>query len=205
MKNYLSRMSRRERLYLLAGAVALFIGLVVYPAIKKAGAYHEEQQALLADESALLEDLYNLFYDAPVIEEEYDNLSAALHEADDLLFPPIENPILTQTAMIRLFNELGPDLELETTSGRSSVGDAANQMNLSVRGQGRYPEILKFMHRLESYRPLILVESFTIREERSRRGRGPRGRGSQQASSGTEPNLALYMQVQIICQEGGES
>ena len=202
MKNILSRMSRRERLYLIAGTVVLFIGLVVYPATKKAAVHRETQREVLEDEMALLEDLYALFYDASAIEEEHEILRAALRKANDLLFPPIENPILTQTAMIKLFNELGPDLDLETTAGRSSVGDASNQMNLAVKGEGRYPEILKFMHRLETYRPLILVEGFSIRERQSR---GPRGRfGSRGATQGTEPNLAVTMSVQIICQEGAE-
>jgi hypothetical protein len=204
MKNIFSRMSRRERLYLMVGLIVLFIGVVVSPAIKKAAAYRKAQQELCEDEMALLEDLYALYYDAPVIEEEHETLRAALRKANDLLFPPIKNPILTQTAMIKLFNELGPDLNLETTAGPSSVNDAANQMNLVVRGEGRYPEILKFMHRLETYRPLILIESFSIRERQQYRG--PRSRfGSRSGiSPGTEPNLALSLSVQIICQEGAE-
>lgn len=207
MMNLLQRMSRRERLYLIIGVAVLLFGVVVYPAKKKAVAFREVQREMLEDEILLLEDLYGLFYDAPAIEEENELLLQTLRKADDLLFPPIENPILTQTAMIRLMNELGPDLELETTSGRSSVGDAANQMNLTVRGEGRYPEIVKFMHRLESYRPLILVESFSM----TRRGGGSRGRGGfsrlglrPTGIESGEPRLALSLSIQIICQEGTE-
>ncbi len=203
MKKLFLRMSRRERLYLMAGATVLLFGVVVYPIAKKGAAYRETQQEMLGEEMALLEDLYGLLYDAPAIEEEHEALRVTLRQADDLLFPPIENPILTQTAMIKLFNELGPDLNLQITAGRSSVGDAANQMNLSVRGEGRYPEILKFMHRLETYRPLILVESFSVSE---RRRRGPRGRFDPRAAGvrGAEPNLVLAMSIRIICQEGAE-
>lgn len=202
MRNLFQKMSRRERLYLMVGVVVLLFGVVVYPALKKSAAHKEEQMEVLADEMALLEDYYGLFYDAPLIEEEYETLSAALKKSDDLLFPPIENPILTQTAMIKLFNELGPDLDLETKAGRSSVGDSANQMNLTVKGSGRYPEILKFMHRLETYRPLILIESFSVAEQRSRRGRGQRG-SRNTAGAGTEPNLTLALSIQIMCQDGG--
>ena len=199
MKNLFLKMSRRERLYLMAGAMVLFVGVVVYPVVGKANAYREEQLEMLGDEMLLLEDLYGLVYDTPTIQEEHDLLRDALRSADDLLFPPIENPILTQTAMIKLFNELGPDLNLETTAGRSSVGDAANQMNLTVRGSGRYPEILKFMHRLETYRPLIIVQEFSLNEQRSRRSRrGPR------VAATTEPTLELSLSLQIICQEGAE-
>jgi hypothetical protein len=200
-------MSRRERLYLISGVAVLLFGVVVYPATKKAAVYRETQREMLEDEMALLEDLYGLYYDAPAIEEENELLLHTLRKADDLLFPPIANPILTQTAMIKLMNELGPDLELETTSGRSSVGDAANQMNLTVRGEGRYPEILKFMHRLESYRPLILVESFSMSERRGGGGRGGRGGRSRLRSTvaeSGEPRLALNLSIQIICQEGAE-
>jgi hypothetical protein len=204
MKNIFSKMSRRERLYLLAGLAVVVFGVGVYPAFKKATAYREEQQEMLENDYALLDGLYGLFCDTPVIEEEYETLRAALRQSNDLLFPPIENPILTQTAMIKLLNQLGPDLELQTTSGRSSVGDAANQMNLSVKGRGRYPEILKFMHRLETYRPLILVESFSIAESRSRSSRGRRGppRPSTTTTQAAEPTLALSMSIQILCQDG---
>ena len=202
MKNFFFRMSRRERLYLIAGATVLFIGMVIYPATRKAGAYRKAQQEIFEDEMALLEDLYALFYDASAIEEEHEILRTALRDANDLLFPPIENPILTQTAMIKLFNELGPDLNLETTAGRSSVNDAANQMNLAVRGEGRYPEIFNFLHRLETYRPLVLVESFSIRERPSR-GRGRFGSRFDEAR-GAEPTLSLTLSIQIICQEGAE-
>lgn len=198
MQNPLARISRRERLYLMIGAAVLLFGLVVYPAAKNAAAFREEQHEMLADEMALLEELYALEFDAFAIEEEHETLLAALRKANDLLFPPIENRILTQTAMIKLLNELGPDLELETTSGRSSVGDAANQMNLQLRGEGRYPEVLKFLHRLEAYRPLMLVESFSVTEKRTRRRRG---RSSSEVS---EPRLDLRMSIQIICQDGGE-
>ncbi len=200
MKKIFAKMSRRERLYLMAGLAVIVFGVVVYPASRKASAFRMEQQEMLENDHTLLEGLYGLFYDAPVVEEEYETLSAALRRSNDLLFPPIENPILTQTAMIKLMNQLGPDLELETTSGRSSVSDAANQMNLSVRGQGRYPEILKFMHRLETYRPLILVESFSIGEKRSRGRRGrPRPTTTTQVA---EPTLSLNMSIRILCQDG---
>ena len=202
MKNIFAKMSRRERLYVLGGLAVLLFGMVVYPATRKAMDFREEQQEMLENDLALLDGLYGLFCDAPVIEEEHETLRAALRRSNDLLFPPIENPILTQTAMIKLMNQLGPDLELQTTSGRSSVGDAANQMNLSVKGQGRYPEILKFVHRLETYRPLILVESFSISEQRRRswRGRGPpRPSTTTQAA---EPTLSLSMSIQILCQDG---
>ncbi len=198
MNNPFAKLARRERLYLMAGAVVLFGGLVVYPGTKAATAYREEQRELLEDDLALLEDLYALELDAFAIEDEYDALSSALKKADDLLFPPIENRILTQTAMIKLLNELGPDLELETTAGRSAVGAASNQLTLQVKGEGRYPELLKFLHRLETYRPLILVQDLSMSERRTRRRR------RNQSTETSEPQLSLSMNLQIICRDRGE-
>ncbi|WP_372807787.1 GspMb/PilO family protein [Pontiella sp.] len=200
MKKMFLRMSRRERLYLVIGATVLFLGLVVYPATKKAAAYREEQRQMLEDEMLMLNSLDGLYLDEGIISDEHQALRTALREADDLLFPPIENQILTQTAMIKLFNELGPDLNLQTTAGRSAVGDASNQMNLSVRGEGRYAEILKFIHRIETYRPLILIENFSIEERRSR---GRRSRFTS-TTDDSEPTLRVDLSIQIICQEGGE-
>lgn len=198
MKNLFAKISRRERIYLMVGGAVLFLGLVISPAAKKAAAFREEQFELLQDETALLEDLYALELDGSTIESEHEMLLDALYRADDLLFPPIENRILTQTAMIKLLNELGPDMDLETTAGRSSVGDAANQMNLQVKGEGRYPEVLKLLHRLETYRPLMLVQSFSVSERRTRRRRG------SSSADVSEPRLDLKMNIQIICQDGGE-
>jgi hypothetical protein len=191
-------MSRRERLYVMAGGAVLLFGLVVYPVTKKVAAFREEQFELLQDELQLLENLYTFELDAWTIEEEHGKMVAALRKADDLIFPPIENRILTQTAMTKLRNELGPDLSLETTAGRSSIGDAANQMNLQIKGEGRYPEILKFIYRLETYRPLILVDSISLAERRTRRRR------RDTSTEASEPQLTLTMSIKIICQAGGE-
>ncbi|MDF7807170.1 GspMb/PilO family protein [Pontiellaceae bacterium B12219] len=198
MKNPLAKMSRRERLYVMAGGAVLFFGLVVYPVTKKVAAFRAEQFELLQDELQLLENLYTFELDAWTIEEEHEKMVAALRKADDLFFPPIENRILTQTAMTKLLNELGPDLSLETTAGRSSIGDAANQMNLQIKGEGRYPEILKFIYRLETYRPLILVDSISLAERRTRRRR------RDTSTDASEPQLTLNMSIKIICQAGGE-
>ncbi|MDF7800325.1 GspMb/PilO family protein [Pontiellaceae bacterium B1224] len=199
MKNPLVKMSRRERLYVMAGGAVLLFGLVVYPVSKKATAFREEQFELLQDEVDLLEELYTFELDAWTIEEEHEKMVAALRKADDLFFPPIENRILTQTAMTKLLNELGPDLSLETTAGRSSIGDAANQMNLQIKGEGRYPEILKFIYRLETYRPLMLIDNISLAERRTRRRRR-----EASAENTSEPQLTLNMSIKILCQAGGE-
>ena len=94
MKKLMLKMSRRERLYLIAGGAILLFGVVVYPATKKAKAYRVEQTEMLEDEVALLEDFTGMLNDAEAIQRENEQLRDALRGADDLLFPPIENPII---------------------------------------------------------------------------------------------------------------
>ncbi len=204
------KISRRERLYLFAGAAVLLFGVVIYPATKAAASYRQEQLEMLGDEVALLEDLTDLLKNAGAIQQENEKLHSALNAADDLLFPPIENPIMTQTMMIKLLNELGPDLDIDVSAGRSSIGDAETQMNLAVKGRGRYPEILKFLHRMETYRPLILVDSMTLVAPKSKKSPAKNKKGSAKAKTTTEktkdPSLFFKVTIQINCrdiEEGG--
>lgn len=212
MKKTMLKMSQRERLYLIAGGAVLLFGVVVYPATKAASAYREEQLEALEDESILLADFNELLENADAIQRENEQLRTALHGADDLLFPPIENPIMTQTMMIKLLNELGPDLDLDVSPGRSSVGDSANQMNLAVKGIGRYPEILKFLYRLETHRPLILVDGMSIaapkpRKTDARRPDKSTGKPKKPTvEKSKDPGMVFKLSIQINCRdlEGGE-
>ncbi|MCF7817708.1 MAG: hypothetical protein K9M54_07485 [Kiritimatiellales bacterium] len=207
MKKMMLKMSARERLYLIAGGAVLLLGVVVYPATKAAAAYRQEQLEMLSDESSLLSDFTGLLDDADAIQLENEQLRTALHSADDLLFPPIENPIMTQTMMIKLLNELGPDLDLEVSPGRSSVGDSANQMNLAIKGQGRYPEILKFLYRLETHRPLILVDGMTIAAPKPRKvdtKRLDKNTGKPKkpvADKAKDPGMFFRLTIQINCRD----
>ncbi len=201
MKKMMLKMSRRERLYLIAGGAVLLIGGVVYPATKAAAAYREEQTELLEDEVALLQDFNGMLTDAAVIQQQNQQLRDALRAADSLLFPPIENPIMTQTMMIKLLNELGPDLDLDVSAGRSSVGDGANQMNLSIRGRGRYPEILKFLYRVEIYRPLILVNEIMLAAPKPKKSNSkkPSSKLKKVAGKTKDPSMVFRMSIQINC------
>ena len=199
MKKRMLKMSRRERLYLIAGGAILLFGVVVYPATKAAKAYRVEQTEMLEDEVALLEDFTGMLNDAGAIQRENEQLRDALRGADDLLFPPIENPIMTQTMMIKLLNELGPDLDLDVSAGRSSVGDGANQMNLTVKGRGRYPEILKFLYRVETYRPLILVDDMQLVAPKPKklRANSKAAAKTKTTAKAKDPGMFFKMSIQI--------
>jgi hypothetical protein len=187
---------------LVIGGIALLIGLVVFPALKKASAFREQQLESLEDEQALLADLTDLVAHAGAVQQENELLREALKGADDLLFPAIDNPIMAQSAAIRLLNELGPDLELEVNAGRSSVGDAAHQMNLSVRGRGRYPEILKFIYRMETYRPLVLVNSISLMAPKSKSKHSRSKHPTKQKTS--DPNMSFRLNLQLYSRASGE-
>jgi hypothetical protein len=185
MKKMILRMSRRERLYMIAGTAVLLFGVVVYPATKKAAAFQQEQMELLEEELVLRADYEGMIANEFAIEVEHELLRDALGETDGLLFPPIDNPIMLQSRMTQLLNEMGPDLELEISAGRSSVGNAATQVNLSIRGQGRYSAILKFLQKIETHRPVIVVDSLVTSTSSKGRGPssgGPPGRGGPSSS-----------------------
>ncbi|MCK4564557.1 MAG: hypothetical protein KAU94_07775 [Verrucomicrobia bacterium] len=195
------KMSRRERLYLIAGGAVLLFGVVVYPATKAAAAYRLEQTEMLEDEVALLEDFNGMLNDAGAIQLENEQLRDALRDAGDLLFPPIENPIMTQTMMIKLLNELGPDMGMDVSAGRSSIGAGANQMNLTVKGRGRYPEILKFLYRVETYRPLILINDISLVAPKPRKP-STKGKSSSKSKKAVgektkDPSMYFRMSIQI--------
>jgi hypothetical protein len=209
MKKPKFKISRREKIYLLAGAAVLVAGGVVFPALKAASAFRQDQLDALHDEIALLEDLNGLVADAHAIQQENEMLREALKGADDLLFPAMGNPIMMQSQLIKLLNELGPDLDLEVSAGRSSVGDASTQMNLSVRGRGRYPEILNFLYRMETHRPLILVDSMSmVAPKFSKKSPEKKPSSKQQKKPSTEktkdPNMSFKMSVQIYTRANAE-
>ncbi len=110
-----------------------------------------------------------------------------------------------QTKLIRLLNDLGPDLELEVSAGRSSVGDSGNQMNLSVKGKGRYPEILNFLHRVETYRPIILVESMSLSAPKPKQSNRSGNKAKKSQTEKTkDPSMSFRMSIQLYTRAGEE-
>jgi hypothetical protein len=191
-----------ERLALIACGAVLLLGVVVYPATKKANAYRSEQIDILDEEIAYLEDLQDLLNDSGQIKQENATLRSALKGTDGLLFPPMESKVMFQTRMVQLLNEMGPDLELEVDSGRSSVRDPSTKMNLVLKGRGRYPEILNFMNKLEMHRPVIIVDYFMILSGKPKKDlpKGKKLTKEQIAKAKSqEPSMSLRMALHINC------
>ena len=197
--------SQREKMYLIVGGAVLFIGVVLFPAFKAAGTYRADQLEQLNGEIELLESLNGLIADAGAIQAENELLREALKGADELLFPPIDNRIMMQSRMIKLLNEMGPDLDLEVAAGRSGIADASTQMNLTVKGKGRYPEILKFLYRMETYRPLILVDSVGLSSPKPKKPKtDSKKKKSATVEKSKDPTMSFRMTVRIYSRSGEE-
>lgn len=205
MKKPTFKISQREKVYLVAGALVLFVGVVLFPAFKAAQTYRAEQVEQLEGELDLLESLNGLIADARVIQSENEMLREALKGADELLFPPIDNRIMMQSKLIKLLNEMGPDLELEVSPGRSGIGDASTQMNLSVKGKGRYPEILKFLHRVETHRPLILVDSMLLNAPKPKKPKTSDKSKKGSTEKTKDPTMGFRITIQIHSRAGEEA
>ncbi|WP_372808330.1 GspMb/PilO family protein [Pontiella sp.] len=208
MKKPTFKISRREKIYLVIGGVALLIGGGIYPALRAATAFRQGQLESLQDEIALLEDLNAVVANARAIQQENEMLRDELRGAGELLFPPMENRIMMQSKMTKLLNEMGPDLDLEVSAGRSTIGDSTTQMNLSVRGRGRYPELLKFLHRLETSRPLILVDSMSLNAPRPKKPNNSKtstsGNSKKAPEKTKDPSMQFRLSIQIHMQAGEE-
>ncbi len=205
MKKMMLKFSRRERLYLIAGSIILLFGLVVYPATKAAKAYRLEQTEMLEDEVALLNDLKEMLKDEAAVEREYEELRAKLHGVGNWLFEGHENPIMTQSMITKVLNELGPDLGLDVSPARTSIGDAKGQMNLNVRGRGRYPELLSFLYRIETYRPLIIVHDMDVGAPKPNPKKSKSSKSAPKEKT-KDPTLGFRLLIEINCrsEEDGE-
>lgn len=217
MNKIISKLSRRERLVVLAAAVLLFAGGVVYPALRASNAYRAEKVEELEAARSLRERYRTMIRTADQIREENGALKEALSKADGLLFERTGNDVMMEAAMIKRLNQMAPDLGLEISQTRSSLRGIPGQMNFSVKGTGRYPEILNFFYQLETHRPLIVVDQFDMAVQNNRRQQGgsrplppqvqaalQRRAAAEAAAAPAEPKLRLQMAVHINCRTAAE-
>ncbi|MGE4490397.1 MAG: GspMb/PilO family protein [Kiritimatiellales bacterium] len=221
MNNLLARLSRRERLYILIAVVALLAGGIIYPAIKASSAYREEKIEELEAARSLRDSYETMLRTAGQIREENEGLKEALTQVDGLLFDRTGNDVMMEASIIKLLNQMAPDLSLEISQTRTSLHSVPGQMNFSVKGTGRYPEILNFFYQLETHRPLMVIDEFNIAVQNGRRRPGQPGapnrpmspqmaailqrRAAMTASAEpTEPKMRLQMEIHINCRVAEE-
>lgn len=204
MNKWLMSRSRRERLVLLAGIAILIFGVVVYPLAKHSAAVRAEQMEELDQVRALLSDYQSVIESQAAIEAEHEHLAGLMSATDGFLFERTGNNVMMEAMMTKLLNQFGPDLKLDLSEARASVQDGADRIRFGVKGEGRYPDILNFIHQMELYRPFIVIDGVSVSASSQRGGqRGPgffrRQVAAAQSDETTEPNLRLRMDIHINC------
>jgi hypothetical protein len=211
MNNFLTKLSRRERLYVIAAAAALFAAVVLYPAFRASSAYRQEKIEELEAARALRATYQTMLRTAEQIRTENGELKEAVGRTDGLLFDRIGNDVMMEAAVIKILNQLAPDLGLDISIARPSLHATPGRLNFSVRGTGRYPEILNFFYLLETHRPLIVVDRFNMAVQNSKRAVDQKLKAPAQAAAlrktaavePSEPRMKLQMDIHINCRTAG--
>ncbi len=214
MNNFLTKLSRRERLYVLFAAVALFSGIVLYPALRASSAYRQEKLEELEAARALRTTYQTMIRTAEQIRTENSELKETLSQTEGLLFERIGNDVMMEASVTKMLNQMAPDLNLDISIARPSLRAAPGRLNFSVRGTGRYPEILNFFYLLETHRPLIVVDHFSMAVQNNKKQSAQKTKLPQKQVSlsrktseaePTEPRMKLQMDIHINCRavEGG--
>lgn len=216
MSNFLTKLSRRERLYVLLAAVVLFAGGVFYPVFRAAEKYREGKLEELEAARSLRASYQAMILSSEQIRSENTELKNVLSQADGLMFDRAGNDVMMEASITKILNQMAPDLNLTVAMARSSLRGVPGQMNFTVRGTGRYPEILNFFYQIETHRPLMIVDQFNLAVQGDRRSpdqgevRSPaakKKKTSQRADDLTEPRMRLQMKIHINCRtdaEGGK-
>jgi hypothetical protein len=220
MNNFLTKLSRRERLVVLIAAVVLFFGGVLYPLFRTSETYRQGKLEELEAARSLRASYQNMIVNAEQIRTENSELKDALSQADGLLFDRSGNDVMMEASIIKLLNGMAPDLGLDISMSKPSLRAVPGQLSFSVRGNGRYPEILNFFYKLETHRPLIVVDNFGMSVQNKR---GLSGQTRQlppqlaaalqkRAASATaaataepsEPRMKLQIDLHINCRTAAE-
>lgn len=210
MNKWLMSRSRRERLTLLAGGVIVVFGVVIYPLARRSAATRAERTEELEQLRGLLAEYGDVLDSREAIEQEHEHLSGLMSSTEGFLFERTGNNVMMEAMMTRLLNQFGPDLKLDISEARASLRDDSSQIRFRVRGGGRYPDILNFIHQVELYRPFIVIDSVSWGVSQSRtpqRGSGAFRRqmaAAAQQTETTEPNIKLQMEIHINCTPGEE-
>lgn len=195
MNKWLNKLSRKERIYLLAGIVVLFFGGIVYPVCKKAGTVRTERLDEVESLQSLAAGLQQIIDQKDALQREHAELSAAREGLDYLMYRA-ESANALQTQLMQDFGEMAPSLDLNISSGKAARG-TRSQLALTVSASGTYARILNFINALEANEPMICIDSIDINAA-SRRGssRGPR-RMTTQPTNGAQPTLSLSLKLHV--------
>ena len=220
MNNFLTKLSRRERLYVLFAAVALFAGGILYPLFRVSESYRQAKLEELQTARNLSETYQTMLRTADQIRTENSALKDVLGKSDGLLFERVGNDVMMEASIVKMFNQMAPDLSLDVSQARSTLHGVPGQMNFTVRGSGRYPEMLNFFYLIETHRPLIVVDRISMGTQSGRHssdqsgGRPPdlkkkrsfpssMSKRTTSETEATEPRMKLSMEIHINCRTAG--
>lgn len=213
MNNFLTKLSRRERLYVLLAAIALFAGIVLYPAFRVSSAYRQEKLDELEAARSIRSTYQTMLRTADQIRKENSELQETLSQTEGLLFERTGNDVMMEASVTKMLNQMAPDLNLDISIARPSLHAAPGRLNFSIRGTGRYPEILNFFYLLETHRPLIVVDHFNMAVQNNKKQSAQKTKLPQKQVSlsrktaeaePTEPRMKLQMDIHINCRTTGE-
>lgn len=197
MNKWLKKLTRKERLYLLAGAVVLFFGGIVLPVCQKAAATRAEQLEEIESLQALANDYQEIIRQKSDLKHEHTELSNALEGLDYLMYRAKSSNAL-QTQLMQEFSEMAPSLDLQISSGSASRSHRS-QLDLKVSARGTYSRILNLINALETHEPMICIDSIDINSAQHSRRRPDFMRGPQPPlpTGGAQPNLALALTLHV--------
>lgn len=207
MTNLLGRLSRRERIGVLFAVAVLFAGGVLYPAGRAVNTTRRDKLEELGSARDLNDSYRDMLRSSDRIHAENRELKAALERTDGLLFDPVGNEVMMDAWVVKQLDQMAPDLGLNVNRARASLHSQSGLLTYKLRGGGRYPEILNFIYQLETYRPLIVIQSIHLGVQGNRHADAQKPPPAAASAAGrpavppemVEPRFFLQMEIELHC------
>lgn len=136
------------------------------------------------------------------IAESYEQLQSASTQARrsllDLAYPPVKDSATTAAAMQQSLRELMSSAGLSVSGSQilpARKGDGFDRLSLDISAQGNIDALDEALSRLELMRPLVLVESLTVKPARERRRSRSRQRQPVAVVPGDPRQLTVRFQL----------
>lgn len=194
MHKWLNKLSRKERIYLLAGLIVLLFGCVIYPVMKTAASTRHERLEDIEALQQLVQDYQHVIEQSDELQQEHAELSSALEGLEFLMYRAA-SPSALQTQLMQEFGEMAPSLDLQISSGKAALSNRS-QLSLNISARGTYSRILNFISELENHAPMICIDSIDINGAQRRGNHQHRGPQPVQ-TEGTQPNLSLLLKTHV--------
>jgi hypothetical protein len=167
------KVTRRERLFLVVCAVVILATLGYYLGVRQIQAVHARLDAALEERRQTLESYARLLARAERIEAEHAQLAAALKASDALFMRPQAHGV-AESKLISQLAQLEPALNLSSSgASRGLRGRGSDRVSVRLNGVGTLDQIATFLHRVETFRPALIVDNLSLSVRGGRRARKP--------------------------------